>query len=276
VGGVSDQEWVRGSDDVVRQHLTAQLSRAQQASSPIEALGATQNDDLRKVFLAITKAYHPNRFARRPEDIRRLASEVFILLKDAYDKSSKVSNSERLAEAKATAAAAGKNKATRARSASSRPPDTSAARQEMLNRRRSQLKNRLGGAAAKGSGKRTAQVRAATNAAANVAGEAARQAEDEKKFERAQNLMRRNDFVAAATAFKELAVGRPADKRYRMHMHYAQGRVQQAMGQVDEARAEYKRALSLDPNFAAAHQAMSSLPGENKKKNILGKFFGNK
>lgn len=272
VGGVKDQQWIRASDEVVRQHLTAELRRVQTAANPIEALGASPSDELRPVFLAITKTYHPNRFARRPDDIRRLAGEVFIQLKAAYEQSERVSSSERLAQARAKAAdTKNKSKSERARSGSSRPPDNSAARQEMMNRRKQQLRNRLSG---QGTGKRTAQVRAATHAASNAASEAAQREEEEKRFERAQNLMRRNDFVAAATAFKELAVGRPAEKRYRMHMHYAQGRVQQTMGQVDEARAEYKRALSLDPNFAAAHQAMSSLPGEGKKKNILGKFFG--
>ena len=96
------------------------------------------------------------------------------------------------------------------------------------------------------------------------------------RFASGRELLQQRDFEAAAAAFKTLAVGRPADKRYRMHMHYAQGRARQSEGQIEEARAEYKRALGLDANFSAAHEAMSSLPDENKKKKsgIISKLFG--
>lgn len=269
--GLNDQQWIQASDEVVREHLSAELRRAQAASTPAEVLGSPSADELRSVFLATTKTYHPSRFARRPDDIRGLAGEVFLVLKEAYEQLVHEASFDRLTAAREKAAT-GKNNASRQRSASSRPPDSSAARQEMKDRRRAKLKNRLGGSGE--TGKRTAQIRAATEVAASKEKEAARREEEEIRFERVVNLMKRSDFVAAATAFKELAVGRPAEKRYRMHMHYAQGRVQQAIGQPDLARAEYKRALGLDADFAAAHQAMSSLPNENKKKSILTKFFG--
>ena len=45
------------------------------------------------------------------------------------------------------------------------------------------------------------------------------------------------------------------------------------MGQHEEARAEYKRALGLDADFAEAHQAMETLPGGKSAKSIIKKFF---
>jgi hypothetical protein len=39
---------------------------------------------VRARFLALAKIYHPNRFARRPRDVVRLANEIFLLLRNAY------------------------------------------------------------------------------------------------------------------------------------------------------------------------------------------------
>lgn len=283
VSGTNQHSWLSADDDTVRQKLQAALRHAQTAGSPSEVLGSPQPNQYRAAFLQITKTYHPNRFARRPEDIRRLANEVYILLKEAYE-SVKVASAEleradadrRLQEAKAKAAKAPRKRTPSSNATSTLPdPAVLATRRAMMNRRQAELKQGLGnpGTGTKGgTGKRTAQVRAATDPK-NVPSDAQRRAEEEQRFQRALNQMRITDFVTAATTFKELAVGRPSEKRFRMHMHYAQGRVQQAMGQHEEARAEYKRALGLDADFAEAHQAMETLPGDKSAKSIIKKFF---
>jgi tetratricopeptide (TPR) repeat protein len=250
-------------------------------------LGSPQPEQYRAAFLIITKTYHPNRFARRPEDIRRLANHVYILLKEAYESVKDASlelereaADRRLVEAKANAANAAKAPRKRAPSTGSSSnsgkglpdPAVLATRRAMKNRRAAELKQGLGSGVTPGTGKRTAQVRAATDPKTEQS-DAQKRADEDRRFERAINQMRITDFVTAATTFKELAVGRPSEKRFRMHMHYAQGRVQQAMGQHEEARAEYKRALGLDANFTEAHQAMETLPGGKTAKGLLKKFF---
>ena len=117
-----------------------------------------------------------------------------------------------------------------------------------------------------------AQVRAATTRNTSDSESADTQ---EAEFSKALKIMESGDFAAAATAFKAVAVSRPSEKRYRAHMHYAQGRMLQGAGKNDEARAEYKRCLGLDATFTLAHEAMTSLPRESKKKSsFMSKLFG--
>jgi tetratricopeptide (TPR) repeat protein len=284
VSGTNQHSWLSADDDTVRQKLQAALRHAQSAGTPSEILGSPQPTQYRAAFLQITKTYHPNRFARRPEDIRRLANEVYILLKEAYESVKEASieleraeADRRLLEAKAAAAKAPRKRSPSTGAGKALPdPAVLATRRAMMNRRQAELKQGLGnpgtGPASGGTGKRTAQVRAAADPK-TAQSDSARRAEEEQRFQRALNQMRITDFVTAATTFKELAVGRPSEKRFRMHMHYAQGRVQQAMGQHEEARAEYKRALGLDADFAEAHQAMETLPGGKSAKSILKSFF---
>lgn len=279
VSGSTKHSWLRADDDTVRQKLEAALRHAQGELSPLEILGSPPPGEARTAFLNLTKTYHPTRFGRRPEDIRRLANEVYILLKEAFDdlkiaevEMERAAADKRLRDAKAKATTAVKGLKKKPESPQTPDQDAApdpgvvAARQAMKNRRKERLMKG-------GTGKRTAQVRAATDQK-NAKSDSEKGAREEQSFERALNQMRIADFTAAAATFKELAIGRPAEKRYRLHMHYAQGRVQQALGQHDEARAEYKRALGLDADFLEAHKAMETLPsGESTAKSLLKKFF---
>lgn len=268
-----EHQWIQASDEQVREHLQSKLAQLRAADSAEEALGCQRPEDLRKTFLELTKEFHPNRFARRPDDIRDLASEVFISVKEAYEVADGERASSELVAAKANAQRSVTSPlgVPRTRSDSSRPPD-SQARSELKERRREQLKSRL--ATPIPPSKRTAQIRAATAEPPSEEGSA--KDEEANRFVTAQALLQAGEYARAAEAFKSLAVGRPSDKSYRMHMHHAQGRVHQNAGNLDDARAEYKRALGLDANFTAAHEAMSSLPRENKKKKsgIISKLFG--
>ncbi len=280
MSGTTQHTWLQGDDDLVRQKLNAALIHAKGGGTPSEIIGSPPPGQYRKAFLKITKTYHPNRFARRPDDIRALANEVYILLKEAFEKVQEAAETlerdEVLRKAKEATKKAPRQSTASLMSDADKPnkkgtlpdPAVLATRRALMNRRQEKLKQRT----LEGSGKRTAQVRAATDPQGQES-DAVRRKEEEVRFERAVNQMRITDFLSAASTFKELAVGRPSEKRYRMHMHYAQGRLQQSNGQLEEARAEYKRALGLDANFAEAHQAMETLPGGNTPKSLLKKFF---
>ncbi len=68
-----------------RQLLLAMQERL--GRDPFEALGLTNSErvDVRTAFLALTKIYHPARFARMAPDIQRLSNEVFLALRAAHD-----------------------------------------------------------------------------------------------------------------------------------------------------------------------------------------------
>jgi len=264
---VRNHKWIQATDEVVLQHLTDELRRHDEAATSMDALGCTDPSAVRATYLAAVKAFHPSRFARRPEEIRSLANEVFLRLQLAFEKSKGEVSSNALEQTRTKIAAEKEERHARRRNASSIPAHP-AKREDMRERRRNQIKDRLGGHTTQ----RIAQVHAATDRGASDS-----QSPDQQKieFEKALKIMNDGNFEAAAAAFKAVAVARPSEKLYRLHMHYAQGRVFQGAGQIDIARAEYKRCLGLDASFVRAHEAMSSLPKEGKKKSgFISKLFG--
>lgn len=75
-----------GHEEVqARQLLLAMQERL--SRDPFEALGLTNSDPgaVRTAFLALTKIYHPARFARMSPDVQRLSNEVFLGLRGAHD-----------------------------------------------------------------------------------------------------------------------------------------------------------------------------------------------
>lgn len=85
---VGDRSWLRASDGVVRQMLQKELARLDGAD-PFACLGlprTAKDADVRAAFLEATKTFHPNRFARRDEAIRRLANEVFLAINKAHSR----------------------------------------------------------------------------------------------------------------------------------------------------------------------------------------------
>lgn len=78
------------ADRALHTQLADDLARMRR-SSPLEILGLSAGADeaeIRAAFLALTKRNHPNRFARRDPSILRLANEVFLLVRAAYEKAS--------------------------------------------------------------------------------------------------------------------------------------------------------------------------------------------
>jgi len=64
----------------------------QLARDPYEALGVVPSsppEDVRRAFLALTKTYHPAKFARLAADVQKLANEVFLALRAAHDQLSR-------------------------------------------------------------------------------------------------------------------------------------------------------------------------------------------
>ncbi|MBI4508983.1 MAG: DnaJ domain-containing protein [Deltaproteobacteria bacterium] len=76
---------IRGADAVLR--LRMELARLQHAD-PFQALGIPPTggaEEVRNAFLEATKVFHPNKFAAGGVEVRDLASEVFLLIKRAYE-----------------------------------------------------------------------------------------------------------------------------------------------------------------------------------------------
>lgn len=266
-GPGSSGSWQQGSDADVEARLTEVLAEVSANQDPCARLGCDTPEEARAAFLAVSKSFHPNRFARRPEEIRRLASEVFLLLKESYEEVQSRAQEEKLTSLRDAARA----KANAPRTVASRATGSdSPEREDLRERRRDQLRKKLQGTTPQPSAVKkrpTAQIRAATPSEVEPSGE-------EERFERARSLLQEGDLNAASTAFRELAIARTQEKRFRLYMHYTQGRIHQREGRHDEARSEYKRALGLDASFAPALQSMSSLPDDSRRRaGLFSKLF---
>ncbi len=275
--GASDKQWADASDDEVGAHLEKELQRANEADSVLEVLKIEDAADSRAAFLHATKQFHPNRFARRPRHIRRLANDVYIVIKEAYDKAQLMSADGDRKRASTSEATALTPVLPAAEAQVTSHVDDSEARKDLAARRRERARSNLKNSSSqldtisrdpvKGAQIRTAtqpQIEAPTDVEV-----------EEARFQAALEKLDSGNFSDASVAFKKLAVARPSDKRFRMHMHYCQGKYHQAAGRHGEARSEYQRALGIDTSFTLAHKAMATLPQdpEKKKAGLLSRFF---
>jgi tetratricopeptide (TPR) repeat protein len=264
-GSALATDWHSASDAEVSARLQQLLEQARDTDDLCERLGCQDTTGARAAFLAATKTYHPNRFARRPEEVRRLASEYFLLLKETYDELKVYEQDQKLTSLRE---AARRKPSVRPRTSSD---GDSPERDGLRKRRQEELRKRLQARAPTTEPKRrtTAQIRAAQPAAEDSRGD------HEQRFDEAVRLLQGGELERASEIFRELATARTQEKRFRLYMHYSQGRIQQRDGNHDEARAEYKRALGLDASFAPALQSMSSLPETGRRKaGLFSKLFG--
>jgi hypothetical protein len=283
-----------------RTALQAMLPRL--AESPHALLGVPVDataDVLRSSFLRLTKQYHPTKYARFSPDVVRLANEVFLTIKRAYDQLSP--SPRRLA------GGTGVRTAVRQTASGTAPPPTRPAptttgnpravtnvgpapappvtRAPPLASRPAPVPARpvrpatppMGVPAVVPPRPQTARLatppmgvpatapRAPTAKVAPLppppppAPAPTPAALREAEFAAAIDLLRRKLFAEARAVFHKLAAAVPSDKRFRAHMHYARGCEADVAGKPDEARAEWQRAVALDPEFVRARSALADL-----------------
>ncbi len=104
--------------------------------------------------------------------------------------------------------------------------------------------------------------------------EAAQQsvAAEKSGLDEALELCERERWGEARAELHRLAVAHPKNRELRAHLHYAWGREHLQAGRPDQARAELRRALSIDPAFAAARRALDS--AGDPQRGLLAKIFG--
>ncbi len=82
---------------------------------------------------------------------------------------------------------------------------------------------------------------------------------EEAEFAQAVGLLNQRRWKAAKAAFLALASRVPNERRYRAYLALARGLEAQDDNRHDEARAELGRALTFDPELAAARRALDVL-----------------
>jgi len=238
--------WHEQSDSDV----TAALRDKQQqleAADGFGRLGLRNDADtkaVRAAFLEATKTYHPSRFARRPEEVRDLANEVFLCIKEAYVRLSSNAGRERerkkdrpmkdrlMIEATAVRGA-GSGRARRAT-----PP--------------AGVRTRATGTPPGGPATNGAQPPSTRSASRDR----------EERFAAAVAMLSHGDYDAACDGLQKLGAENPNLSKFQVYLHYARGKRHAEAGAVAAARAEFEQALTLHPEFFLVTKAIAQLPEE--------------
>jgi hypothetical protein len=230
---------------------------------------------LRAAFLRLTKQFHPQKFARFSPDVIRLANEVFLTIKRAYDVTTTTTRAAGTgAPPNRVATTPGPAVPPAAAAPRARPVTTPATSAPPPAQPPAARARTVPGTAAPAPVPGTARPSGAipkVSAGAPPA-PAPRPIGPEAVFEAALELLRRTLWGEARQAFQKLAVSMPHDKRFRAHMHYARAREAQDAGKPDEARAELQRAVALDPDLVPAKRALEDLSPEPRG-GLFNKFF---
>jgi tetratricopeptide (TPR) repeat protein len=275
VGIEADGPWV-GDDERVRGILEAELARLSRVTG-LFALGLPASASPREVrasFLELVKRYHPTRYARRPREVVRLANEVFLRLKAAYEEASEPTAAADLQLGRRVSQ---KSEKLERISPPSQPRlDVDAA---LARRRRLRSYPVLPGTAVTQPVAITQPVETVTPD--EMAARVRRREEDRRvRSNAAVAELRAGKLDKAREAFRALLAESPTDKQVRVYLHYTLGREHHAAGREDAARGEYERALSIDPAFEPAQKSLSLIeggegkePGEDRGGGLISRWF---
>jgi tetratricopeptide (TPR) repeat protein len=258
VGSDADDPGV-GTDERVRGVLERDLARLK-AGDPVSVLGLTAGagaQDIRARYLALVKRYHPTRYARRPREVVKLANEIFLRVKVAYEQAS------------------GSREAPRAGQPTGRQERLSSGSQPRLE---------VDAALARRRRLRSYPVLPATGTqpvetvTPDEMAERVKQRDEERvqRRETAINDLRAGRLEQARDGLRALLAETPTDKQVRMLLHYTLGREHHALGRSEAARSEYERALAIDPRFEPAQKSLALLAPkdpEDDRGGLLSRWF---
>ncbi len=257
-------------DGAVGVALGQELIRLQGAAGPAAALGVPEDAsaaDVRARFLAVVKLYHPNRFARRPAEVIKVANEVFLLLRRAYQRLAEPAGSTDLRPAQGApgaAAAAPAAGGVAAGGVAQAPAAAAAARASEIS---PPSQPRLDVDAALAARRRRPRSQPSlpatggpTSQGIELLGRARRRdTEQKERFQGALVDLSHGRLPSARTALRTLVAESPSDRRFRAHLHYVTGRMHESAGRLAEAVAEYDSALRFDADLELARESRDLL-----------------
>jgi len=247
VGSEADDPGV-GSDERVRQRLERELGRLK-AADPLGALelpASAAVQDVRARYLELVKRYHPTRYARRPREVVRLANEVFLKLKAAY---------EAITEPTASDPPLGRRVSQKGERLERVSPP-------------SQPKLAVDAALARRRRLRSYPVLPSVDTVRpeEMADRVRRREEDRRqRLLAAIGELRAGRLNEAREILRALLAETPTDSEVRTYLNYTLGREHHAAGRNQAARSEYQRALAIDPGFEPALKSLAILDGGEDK-----------
>lgn len=233
-------------------------------ASPSAVLRLTQDagtTTARAAFLSMVKEFHPHRFAREPMEVQKLANEIFLLIKAAYDSLCVEPQPPR----------------RRRKGTTSVPPPQPARPSTSVRFKKSTPRPPVAAPSAPMPAADSRRARRPSNHSQLVAALETEEEERAREFREGQKLLKQGKPGEARELFRKLAISMPGEKKLRVYMHYAWGREHQGAGRFDDAAAELRRALKLDPSFGDAIDAMDEVEAARaaveKQPGVFGRLF---
>jgi curved DNA-binding protein CbpA len=261
---------------IVAERLRVELARLS-LLNPFQVLDIGPDADretVRRAFLALTKRYHPARFARESPDTVDVATELFLVIRKAY--AQLADDARRRAWAERSRAETRPIQVTvptpqpRARSETppigrprSETPPVGRPRSETPPVGKPRALTPPVVPVSPTTGRTEEQVRALLDEARTRG----------PRFERAVRAIARGDLAEARELLVKLTAEDPQSRRYRAKLHFVNGLEHRDAGRVDEAVRELERAAALEGDLRGeAAEALAKLQSE--RKGLFGRLFG--
>lgn len=213
-------------------------------------------------FLTAVKLYHPNRVARRSQDIRRLANEVFLALKSNVPSNGAGQSSERAeshpeekiknAQPKPTAEERMRQARTKARRARASSGLQKQIKPFALPRKKSEEKN-------------------TGTKSENLAKEGTKNFE--KEFLSAKENLDKGYFEQALLEFRQLSLKARHDQRLKIYICVAKSRLQLKKKDFASALKEIQKGEEIDPDHSAVLETQEMIKSEKKRGGFFSRFL---
>ena len=292
-------ELTAAEDDLIKA-LTSEAESLKKLN-PFLVLGVgyeASDSDVRAAFGELTKRYHPDRFARyESPDLRQIAAEIFILIRDAYrrlgDASARAQVLHTLGKhAPAPRAVAGPPRATPAVPPPPRtqrmpviplvpappappPPPASAPPARPASERRPAGRTGEGGTDSRaGSVRRLASEPGVIRPPASQAGAIG----DPGDVSAIEALIDHGRLDEALAAYKAITKKHPQDRNLRAGVELCEGLLALAARDRLEAAQRFETALEIDPSNERAARELADMRRQatNERKGLLSRLMGKK
>jgi tetratricopeptide (TPR) repeat protein len=282
--GVEDGKDLASAEGELLKALTQELTSLRRLN-PFQVLGVgyeATDDDVRGAFAELTKRYHPDRFTRYTStELRGLAAEIFILIRDAYRKLGDEPSRQK------TLAAVGQRPSVRvptlkpAPPAAAPPPQVERTPPPRLERTPPPRPDRTPAPrvpAPPPVPERNMPLPAPMTERLPMKVEPPRVDEGATDFGRAEALLDEGRYDEALALFKIYARKNPSDRQARAGIELAEG--MRAIAQRDrlEAAQRFEAVLEIDPANERAARELAEMRrlATNERKGLLSRLMGKK
>lgn len=237
--------------------------QARLGRDPYEALGLNNSStqgDVRTAFLTLSKKFHPQKFARMPQEIQRLATEVFLSLRAAHDSIAKAAAPTRKSGPLPVAKTGTGQVPVVSRTSPSGPvPQPTAPLASSSQAMRPFTSPRPAQPVGPAQPAKPPVTAPPAKPAAPTAPAASAPKDPVRELASIVDLIKVGQLPAARAALESLIAQAPNESRYQAMLFVVQGGEAQLANKPEEARRAFLDAQRIDPELELAKTALTRL-----------------